>query len=83
MPIQPAPDPKRLYRALEALLRAPQTGQAVAETLICQAVERDLRCMVADLRARRSATLRDREIDGIEAARSEALARKTPWARPV
>jgi hypothetical protein len=80
MPPNPSPDPQQLYRMLEALLRAPGTGQAVAETMICQAIERDLRCMVSDLRARRAQSAQTRALDERENARPRS---GTPWARPA
>lgn len=83
MPPRPDPDPKVLYRALELILQAPGTGRAVAETLLCQAVERDLRCMVADLRARRAEDIQTREADRREEARLGPDKPPTPWARPA
>ena len=93
MPPTPNPDPQALYHALEQILRAPGTGRAVAETLLCQALERNMRCVVADLRARRAEDIQTREADRRDETRlgPDATAdkraekgpekRPTPWAR--
>jgi hypothetical protein len=76
-------DQMRLYRALEAILRSPVTGGAVAEALTCQAAERDVRTLVADLRARRAQDAYDRDADDREEARLSHDRPPTPWARPA
>jgi hypothetical protein len=81
----PAPDPQqlRLYRALETILLSPRTGSAVAEALTCQAAEREVRTLVADLRARRAQSFYDRDADAREEARLGPDKPPTPWARPA
>jgi hypothetical protein len=79
------PDPDqtrtRIYHALEAILRSPVTGQAVAEVLACRTTEREVRTMVADLRARRAQRAYDRDADLFEEARFQHDAPSAPWAR--
>jgi hypothetical protein len=81
----PAPDLRhvQLYRALEAILLSPRTGSAVAEALTCQAAEREVRTLVADLRARRVQHAYDRDADAQEEARLGSDRPTTPWARPA
>lgn len=76
-----APDLARLYRALDTLLRSPLTGQAVARVLACHSTERDLRAMVADLRARRAWHAYEHDADLHETAGFRHDQPRAPWAR--
>ena len=81
----PAPDPERLrlQRTLEVILRSRLTGLAVAETLTTQAAEREVRTLVADLRARRARDAYDRDADLREEERLRPDTLPSPWARPA
>ena len=79
----PDPDHLRLCRMLEAILRSPVTGGAVAEALTCQAAEREVRALVADLRARRAQNAYDRDADDREGKRMGQDRPASPWARPA
>lgn len=89
--MSPKPDPAaapdlqqlRLHHAVEAVLRSPLTGSAVAEALVCQTAERAARSLVADLRARRVQNACERDADAREAAWSCPDREATPWPRPA
>lgn len=82
-PDRPDPDLRQLHRALEALLRSPRAGVAVAETMSAQAAERTARTVIAEMRARRAQQSIDRDADRHEAERFGQDKPPSPWARPA
>ncbi|MHA7886785.1 hypothetical protein [Roseicyclus sp.] len=75
-----------LTRLIEALVVTPKAGQAVARALIEKGEDRATRQLVAEMRARRAETARQREMDRADAGRmkgaeSDAAPSRSLWAQ--